>query len=153
MHMLKRKAFTLIELMLVITIIGILSTVAVPAYSEYVYNAKLAEGYIGVGAVNKSQIAFFYENRFFNRAIIGGVATPTPGTCACAPASGTKAVLDIEEFSSKALGMPIGPSPQFFAYESDGVRWDAAGSNPETYEYDERGNGSFVREDPDSWTV
>ena len=36
----KRKGFTLIEIMIVVTIIGILLSIALPAYERYVEEAK-----------------------------------------------------------------------------------------------------------------
>jgi type IV pilus assembly protein PilA len=38
------KAFTLLEMMLVIAIIGIMATLAIPAYQDYVVRARVMEG-------------------------------------------------------------------------------------------------------------
>ncbi len=42
--MIKQKGFTLIELMIVIAVIGLLLSFAVPAYRDYIVRARVSEG-------------------------------------------------------------------------------------------------------------
>lgn len=44
MHLRRIRAFTLIELMIVVAIIAILATIAYPAYSKYGFRARRADG-------------------------------------------------------------------------------------------------------------
>ena len=39
-----KQAFTLIELMIVVSIIGILSVIAIPTYQDYVIRIQISEG-------------------------------------------------------------------------------------------------------------
>lgn len=51
-----QRGFTLLELMIVVTIVGILASIVIPAYQSYVVRAKVAEGYIFASSV-KATIA------------------------------------------------------------------------------------------------
>ena len=58
----KQSGFTLIELMIVIAIIGILASVALPAYSQYTKKAKFSEVILGGSAV-KGLVDLCYQTR------------------------------------------------------------------------------------------
>ena len=59
------KAFSLVELMVVIVIIGVLAGIAVPTYGGYVRKVKFAEGNLGINILTKNQVKFYLENKEF----------------------------------------------------------------------------------------
>jgi type IV pilus assembly protein PilA len=57
----KRKGFTLIELMIVVAIIGILASIAIPDFLKFQARAKQAEAKMNLGAIYTQQIAYYGE--------------------------------------------------------------------------------------------
>ena len=57
-----QKGFTLIELMIVVAIIGILASFAIPAYTEYIARAQVAEAVTLTGA-GKTPMSEYFSDR------------------------------------------------------------------------------------------
>jgi len=58
----KQKGFTLIELMIVVAIIGILASIAIPAYQDYTIRAQVVEAFSITGEL-KLSIRDYYKDR------------------------------------------------------------------------------------------
>jgi type IV pilus assembly protein PilA len=56
------RGFTLIELMIVVAIIGILASIAIPAYQDYTIRAQVAEALVLVNEV-KPTVYEYYKDR------------------------------------------------------------------------------------------
>ncbi len=58
----KRRGFTLIEMMIVVAIIALLATIAIPNYVSFQLRAKTAEAKLNLGAIRTCQEAYKAEN-------------------------------------------------------------------------------------------
>ena len=74
-----QQAFTLIELMIVVAIIGILAAIAMPAYQRYVIRAQIAEG-LNLSGPLKVGVTDFYENNGVFPANNSEAALETPAS-------------------------------------------------------------------------
>ena len=59
------RGFTLVELMVVVAIIGVLASVAIPSFINYQLTAKRAEAFANLGSLAKSQKSYFAEYNNF----------------------------------------------------------------------------------------
>ncbi len=70
--------FTLVELMVVVAIIGILASIAVPNYQKYQAKARQAEARVHMAAVYTAETSFQVENNSFS-ACLGGMGVAGVG--------------------------------------------------------------------------
>ncbi len=57
-----RDAFTLVELMIVVTVVAILALVALPLYQQYAIGGIMSEGVTGAGAIKSAEQVYHSEN-------------------------------------------------------------------------------------------
>ena len=61
----REQGFTLLELMICVAIIGIMASIAVPAFRNYQLNAKRAEAFANLGALAKAEKSYYAEFGLF----------------------------------------------------------------------------------------
>ncbi len=59
----KASGFTLIEVMIVVAIIGILSAVAYPSYTEYVRRGQISEAFTNLSSFRAKMEQYYQDNR------------------------------------------------------------------------------------------
>ena len=71
----RKQAFTLVELMIVVTIVAILALIAIPLYSANTTAAIMAEGVAGAGTMRTALRTYYSQNGSYTGATYPGTLT------------------------------------------------------------------------------
>jgi len=75
----KQQGFSMIELMIVVVIVGILASIAIPAYTDYVTRGKLAEASSQLASTRVTLEQYYQDNRNYG-STAGGCVTAMPAS-------------------------------------------------------------------------
>lgn len=73
-----QKGFTLVELMVVVVVIGILASIGLPAYSNYVLRGKLTEASTELAGMRVKLEQYYQDNRTYVGGCAAGTVAPLP---------------------------------------------------------------------------
>jgi type IV pilus assembly protein PilE len=76
--MTRSRGFTLIELMIVVGIIAILASIAIPSYSEYVRRSRITEAVSALSGMRVKMEQYFQDNRTYSGACVAGTVAALP---------------------------------------------------------------------------
>ena len=74
----KLRGFSLLELMVVVAIVGILTAIALPSYSDYVKRGKIVEATSTLSDMRVKLEQYFQDNRTYVGACAAGTVAPIP---------------------------------------------------------------------------
>ena len=74
---LKQRAFTLIEVMIVIAVIGALGAIAIPMYKDYVERSRIAKAVMEIAGISTNLKHYWEDNRQYP-ANLGVLFNPLP---------------------------------------------------------------------------
>ena len=114
------QGFTLIELMIVVAIVAILTTIAYPNYRDYVIRGQLVDATQGLAAVRANMERFFQDNRSYTT--VGTFVPPCTATVITAGKFNITCVSDATTFTATAVGASAPLSGFTFTVDQNNVQ-------------------------------
>jgi type IV pilus assembly protein PilE len=114
----KARGFTLIEILIVVAVVGILTTIAYPSYRDYVIRSKISEAVAQLSDMRVKMEQFYQDNRDYSGACAGGTVAPLPAAPAVKYFGYSCPVKNTTAFTVQATG-DAGQGMDGFVYTVD----------------------------------
>jgi type IV pilus assembly protein PilA len=106
-----QKGFTLIELMIVVAIIGILASIAIPAYQDYMTRSKWAKAVAEIGAIKLAISECLNDNsgdgNVCDDTATSGAELQKYGIASLPPANDDRDILAISNVGAKSVAVVL----------------------------------------------
>lgn len=122
------RGFTLLELMIVVAIVAILTTIAYPNYRDYVIRGQLVDATQGLSALRANMERYFQDNRTY--AAAGAFTPPCSATAYPAGRFSITCVSDATTFTATAVGSAAPLSGFSFTVDQNDVQKTVVTSPP-----------------------
>ncbi|WP_437751097.1 type IV pilin protein [Sorangium sp. So ce1389] len=139
----QKRGFTLVELMIVVSILGVLAALAVVGVSKYIATSKTAEAKLAVGAITRSAVTQYERERDGSSILLsGGTADSTHVLCR----SATPVPADFSLVQGTKYQPSLDPSADFMT-GSHVTGWQCLGfsiSDPIYFQYSYLVGGGYL---------
>ena len=98
-----QRGFTLIEVMIVVAIVAILASIAIPSYSEYIKRGQIVEGITPLADMGAKMEQFYQDNRTYEGACDSRIAAK--------PAETARFAYECDEHKSRYTVKATGKGP------------------------------------------
>ena len=110
----QRAGFTLVEVLIVVALVGVLASVAIPGFVTYQARTRRSEAFANLGALAQSETAFYTVKGFYYGT---GLSWPDP-----VPFGGLGATRMTWDAASEAAFSELGWAPEgqvYYTYETN----------------------------------